>query len=562
VRQYAVLSPVRDWGNSVLESPAETTAIERWPSEADEPWVDRPGILASLLRYRTIVVAAILLGALAGYGIAQLLPVRYEAQATLILTDPGGPTVLGGGSSLSSGDRQVYLAKQVGIMTSKAVLERAMRLLGSRRSLRDVRDELDVQPSADMASISIVATGAEPGSAAALANAVGTAYEQITAERAAQDARRATASLEKIRDRLQASLDASPRSPDGRLTSRQQQLAGQINDLQQRQQEIATQVAVYASGVELFERAEPPDAPAQPKPKLAAALGALLGLLGSAGWAWWAAARDQRAERRGDPARILGAKLLGEVPRLRSLPVVAADTPPVLDPAFADAYHFVVASLEHELAGVGGKSVAMTSVGPGDGRTSTALQIANAALQENRKILLIDADVRVRHLSKLFGAVEATGGNGQGPPESNGRSADASEYLYRLVSTNSGMVLPVAANPADSSHPGGSYDAVDVRHAVRSIGELFDLVLIDAPAVLVSSNALGVAGQADGVVLVVSHRVSLSHLRDVRERLAFVRTPLIGYVYVRPRGLGIRALWEQLRGPGARRVDSQRGPRA
>jgi hypothetical protein len=103
---------------------------------------------------------------------------------------------------------------------------------------------------------------------------------------------------------------------------------------------------------------------------------------------------------------------------------------------------------------------------------------------------------------------------------------------------------------------------VDVRHAVRSIGELFDLVLIDAPAVLVSSNALGVAGQADGVVLVVSHRVSLSHLRDVRERLAFVRTPLIGYVYVRPRGLGIRALWEQLRGPGARTVDSQRGPRA
>jgi Mrp family chromosome partitioning ATPase len=68
-------------------------------------------------------------------------------------------------------------------------------------------------------------------------------------------------------------------------------------------------------------------------------------------------------------------------------------------------------------------------------------------------------------------------------------------------------------------------------------------VLIDTPALLASSNALGVARQADGVVLVVSHRVSLSHLRDVRDRLAFVKTPLIGYVYVRPRrGLGIRTL--------------------
>jgi Mrp family chromosome partitioning ATPase len=115
------------------------------------------------------------------------------------------------------------------------------------------------------------------------------------------------------------------------------------------------------------------------------------------------------------------------------------------------------------------------------------------------------------------------------------------------VSTDSGMVLPVAPNPTDPWHPSGSYRAVDVRHALRSIGEMFDLVLIDTPALLASFNALGVAGQADGVVLVVSHRVSLSHLRDVRDRLAFVKTPLIGYVYVRPRGLGVRALWGRVR---------------
>jgi Mrp family chromosome partitioning ATPase len=550
----------------VSNPPTEAAFNDRWQPEADEAQVLRPGIVASLLRYRVIVVAATLLGALAGYSIAQLLPVRYQAQAMLVVSEPGGPSILGGGASLGSSDRQVYLAKQVDIMTSSVVLRRALQLLGGSQSLRDVKDELDVAPSGDMASIAIVATGPTPQSAAALANAVATAYDRVSRERAAEQASQGIASLEKLMTRLQARLDASPKAPDGRLTFRQQQLAGQIADLQQREQDIAVQAEIYASGVELFERAELPAAPIQPKPKLAMALGGLLGLLAAGGWAWWAAARDQRAERRGDPARILGAPLLGEVPRLRTLrlttgrPVAEA---PVLDPAVADAYHFVVASLDHELAGVGGKSVAMTSVGPGDGKTSTALQIANAAMQENRKILLIDADVRMRHLSELFGGMEAAAdGNGQGPPGSNGRPADASEYIYRLVSTNSGMVLPVAANPADPSHPDGSYDAVDVRHAVRSIGELFDLVLIDTPAVLVSSNALGVAGQADGVVLVVSHRVPLSELRDVRERLAFVKTPLIGYIYVRPRGLGIRALWEQLRGPGARTVDSQRGPRA
>ncbi len=135
-----------------------------------------------------------------------------------------------------------------------------------------------------------------------------------------------------------------------------------------------------------------------------------------------------------------------------------------------------------------------------------------------------------------------------------GESVGAKEYIDRLVSTDSGMVLPVASNGTDPWHPAGSYRAADVGHAVRAIGEMFDLVLIDTPAVLSSSKALGVAGQADGVVLVVSHRVALSRLRDVRDRLAFVKTPLIGYVYVRPRGLGVRMPWGWVTRPRAPQV--------
>jgi len=510
--------------------------------------------MASLLRYRLIVVAATLLGALLAYGIAQLLPVRYQAEAGLILADPGSSSILGGGDGGSS-DRQVYLAKQVDIMTSRAVLERALGLLDGKQSLRQVREELNVQPSANMAAISIVATRGDPRSAAALANAVGTAYERVTGERVAEAADRAVAGLEKIRVQRQAELDALPVLPGGRQTSKQQDLNSEITNLRQREQDIITEVQVNPSPVEWFERAEPPPSPSQPKPKLAAAVGALLGLLGAGAWAWWAAARDRRAEGRGDPGRILGAPMLGEVPRVRTPPAGQPVSVPALDPALEDAYHFIVASMEHELAGVGGKSIAVTRVGTGDGKTSTALQIASAASQENRKILLIDADVRMRQLSERvgFGRV-ATGGNGQGLPVPADEPAGEKEYIYRLVSTDSGMVLPVTSNATDPWHPAGSYRAVDVRHAVRSIGEMFDLVLIDTPALLVSSNALSVAGQADGVVLVVPHRVSLSHLRDVRERLSFVKTPLLGYVYVRPRALGVRTLWAHLTRPLRRRT--------
>jgi Mrp family chromosome partitioning ATPase len=536
----------------VIERPTEPLFNDGWEGESDATWGDRPGIVASLLRYRAIVVAATLLGALLCYGIAELGPVRYEAHAALIISDPGAPSVLGGGDALESGDRQVYLDKQADIATSTVVLERALEILGSGQSLDDVRDELDAQPSANLASISIAATGSDPRSAAELANAVGTAYEQVTEERVAADAARAIANLETLRTRYQADLDASPRSADGQLTFRQQQLADQIADLLQREQDITTQAEVYGSGVEYFEQAEPPTSPSQPKPKLAAALGGLLGLLAAGAWAWWAAARDRRAEGRGEPARILEAPLLGEVQRL-GVPQEATGqraTPSALAPALDDAYHFIVASMEYELAGVGGKSIAVTSVGPGDSKTSTALQIGNAATQENRKILLIDADVRVRHLSERVGLGQvAAERNGDKLPVRRSEGVGAKEYIDRLVSTDSGMVLPVASNPTEPGQPTGSDRAldVDVGHAVRSIGEMFDLVLIDAPALLASSDALGVAGQADGVLLVVSHQVALSELRDVRDRLAFVRTPLIGYVYVRPPGLGVRTPWGRVR---------------
>ena len=146
---------------------------------------DRPGIVASLLRYRVVVVAATLLGAVAGYALAQLHPVRYQAEAVLILSDPGGPSILGGGNPLGSSDRQVYLAKQADIMTSRVVLERAIKILGGGQSLPEVRDEVDAHPAANMASVSIAATTSDRESAVALANAVGTAYEQVTQERAA-----------------------------------------------------------------------------------------------------------------------------------------------------------------------------------------------------------------------------------------------------------------------------------------------------------------------------------------------------------------------------------------
>jgi uncharacterized protein involved in exopolysaccharide biosynthesis len=175
----------------VTDQPAEAASNERWQAEADEPLSDRPGIVASL----------------------QQMPVRYESEASLILSDPGGPSWLG--DPLPSSDRGAYLAKQANLMTSSIVLGRAVEQLGGGQSVRELRERLQVQPSADMAGISIVATWPDSRLAASLANAVGTAYREVAAERASQAAERVIRSIEKIKATRQVELDASPRSPGG-----------------------------------------------------------------------------------------------------------------------------------------------------------------------------------------------------------------------------------------------------------------------------------------------------------------------------------------------------------
>jgi Mrp family chromosome partitioning ATPase/LPS O-antigen subunit length determinant protein (WzzB/FepE family) len=531
------------WGQELARNHESEPLEERWQT-ADDSFGDRPGIVASLWRYRLVVVAATVLAAVAGLFGARLLPVQYDATATLILRDPGTPSFLGGSSQ--NVDLQVYVAKQADIMTSTAVLTSALRQLNSHQPLADVRKALLVQPSKDLASVSVRASASSADAAVALANAVGQAYSQVTAQHAADDANRAITGIEKLRRQLQAEADALPKTSTGGPTARAQELNGRINDLQQRQQDIMTQAAAYASGVELFDPAERPKAPTNPKPTLDALLGALLGLIGASGWAWWAAARFQRAEQRDDPAAILRAPLLGEVPRFR-VPRTAGNgtIPPLssLDPTVAEAYHFIAVSLELELERIGGSSVVVTSVAPGDGKTSTAINIAIAAQQERRRVVLIDADERTQRLSKLCGVGQGPrdghGADGErresGPPRLGGDQDefDTKEVFYRLTFTHTGMVLPIPRSDEPADQPSRFFRAPAFRKALLTLEEHADLVLIDTPALLAVSDAITIAGPADGIVLVVNRGVPLNQLRAIRDRLAFVNVPLIGYVFNR-----------------------------
>src|SRR5690349_7338158 len=147
-------------------------------------------------RYRLVIVAAMTLGAAVGYAVSLLLPSQYAAQASLYLRDPGSPTVLTlGGTSQSSGDHAVFLATQADLCGSDEVYGRALQVLNRKGTPDEVRRSVTVVPAADIASLTIQATSSDPSEAATLANAVGTACEQVAGERTAAASKKAITQL-------------------------------------------------------------------------------------------------------------------------------------------------------------------------------------------------------------------------------------------------------------------------------------------------------------------------------------------------------------------------------
>ena len=138
--------------------------------DGDGAWVRGPGLLRSLWRYRLVIVAVTVLAAIAGYAVALLLPAKYEAQARLFLRDPGSPAVLNlSGFPVQSGDRGVFMATQAEFAGSDKVYERALQILNRGGTPEDLRRLVVVEPSADLASLTIHATSSDPAESAKLA---------------------------------------------------------------------------------------------------------------------------------------------------------------------------------------------------------------------------------------------------------------------------------------------------------------------------------------------------------------------------------------------------------
>ncbi len=285
----------------------------------------------------------------------------------------------------------------------------------------------------------------------------------------------------------------------------------------QRYKEIGVAGGVGINNISVVDRAEPPRFRYRPRAKFNLAIGLLLGLFGGIAAALVLDHLDDTVHLGSDAEQKLGLPALGIVPLART--GTPADA--LRDPrsGIAEAYRSARTALQFATTEGVPRTLLVTSTRPGEGKSTTAMALAQSFTQMGRRTLLVDADLR-NPAQHSLGVQD----------NSRGLSnvlAGALPWREAVVDRGEGLSLiasgPLPPNPAELL--AGPHLATLLEQAR---GE-YDLVLLDSPPVLGLADAPVLGHLADGTLLVIeAGGPRVDHVRDALKRLRASRTRVIG----------------------------------
>lgn len=201
----------------------------------------------------------------------------------------------------------------------------------------------------------------------------------------------------------------------------------------------------------------------------------------------------------------------------RSRPGVEAHLVAIARPASWEAEQY--RALRHAIEALGERAhqvVAVTSPSAGDGKTTTAINLA-AALSDGdaRHVLLIDADLRCGGIASLLGLANQAG------PGLAGAIADPSLELDDVVRSVP-LFLRFSVLPA-SPRPATAHELVEsprLRELLDQARRRFDRIVVDTPPSVPITDCQAIARAVDGFVMVVgAHRTSRRLLEEALDRM-------------------------------------------
>jgi succinoglycan biosynthesis transport protein ExoP len=489
--------------------------------------------LAILRRRKWIVLLPPVAAGLAAFLLSTGQSPLYHADAQVLVNRTSVVAAVTG-IDPSGGDPTRYLQTQASIARSPELAVRvASRSDIPGMSAGRVLAESSVTPSADSDLVSIAVDDGDPNVAARIANTYASEFAAFSKERA-------TASIDQALTDLRAQLKG--------LADRGQTGSALYAQLLQDQSKLVTVGRLFAGNTRVLVPAEGA-AKIRPRPRRNAILGFLFGGVVGLALAFLAEALDRRVRSEHEIDEALGIPLLARIPRPPRALQKTDGLVMLQEPTGAQAETFrkLRTSLEFVNPDGAARTIMVTSAVEQEGKSTTIANLAVALARGNRRVAVVDLDLRRPYLSRLFhvsgrpgitdvalkraelsdalrpialatGIRERASLNGDGGGASNGRTA--SDGLLHLLPA--GTIPPTAGEMLQDERLLGVLDELASR---------FDVVLIDAPPLLAFGDTMTLSTRVDAIFAITRlGRVQRSILHEFARQLQSCQANLLGYV--------------------------------
>lgn len=187
-----------------------------------------------------------------------------------------------------------------------------------------------------------------------------------------------------------------------------------------------------------------------------------------------------------------------------------------------EAYKSLRTNIMLSLPGTECKCIGVTSPTPGDGKSTTATNLAITLAQIGKRVLLIDSDMRLPSVAGRF-RITAT------PGLSDFLVGEARiEDVVRNLEKHGIQVLPAGSIPPD---PTGLLESKQMNHLITALRNIYDFVVIDLPPVTTVPDAVILSKYLDGYLLVArENRTEHRRVAEMLRQLQMADAKILGFV--------------------------------
>jgi capsular exopolysaccharide synthesis family protein len=271
----------------------------------------------------------------------------------------------------------------------------------------------------------------------------------------------------------------------------------------------------------LIDDAQVSTSPVSPQPLRNLALAGVLGLLLGVGLAVARELLDTSIKGADDIAEITAAPVLGNIfqdndAKRAPHEVLFTATP------WAEAFRVLRTNMQYVDVDHDQKVIVVTSSLPGEGKSTTAVNLAVTLTQAGQKVALVECDLR-RPL--IADRLELDGSIGTTSVLIGKVSADDVMQPYADTTLDVMVCGQIPPNPSEL------LQSQAMEAMLEDLRSRYDVVVLDAPPLLPVTDAALLATRADGAVVVVAHgRTTRDQLSTAIERLGSVDATTLGLV--------------------------------